>query len=551
MSHYRFACGCRFETAGDPKYPGAIPPLVLDIDNLPDCPKVWEMLSNGDCVGVFQLEGGLGRRYSKKLRPENLEHMAALGAILRPGPLLSLDAEGISLTEHYCRRKNGEEPVEDFHPALGPILASTYAVMVYQESYLRIAQDIAGFSLKDADVLRKSVGSKNQALLHSLTEQFLAGCKTKGILDEEQAKTVWGWILEAGRYAFSKNHAFPYGVRGYKSAYLKCHFPVSFYARWIKWAKHRSDPQDKIRILVNDARLHGVKVESPDLLSPQLECHPSWSEGFRVKFGLTEVKGVAEKTAALLVECMHEGEKTLSLPLKDMTWTQLAVSVLARAPSVASTNLIRCGALRHWRMQRARQLEEVKAVASLTKPELAWAAQNMTGEDTVEALLERLARPKKEGGGCANKNRVQAVLSQVSLLRNPPSPLVDSPRAVERDEVALIGVALSGHRIDSCKTQPNATCREVRAGKTGECTVAGAVVALRKSQVKTGPNEGKEMARFTLNDGTCDLDVVAFSQLYEEAGYLLAEDNLVVVTGEKERNPQWDSFIARSISQAS
>jgi len=154
---YTFPCGCSFPIISQ-SADGVMPLLEIDHENLPrSCPATWELLGKGLTKGIFQLESPLGRQWTKKLKPESLDHMSALGAILRPGTLRAVDENGVSLTQHYCRRKNNEEPVASYHPAIDPILATTYGVMVYQEQAMAISSTVAGFTDIEADILRKCV----------------------------------------------------------------------------------------------------------------------------------------------------------------------------------------------------------------------------------------------------------------------------------------------------------------------------------------------------------------------------------------------------------
>jgi intein/homing endonuclease len=197
MRRFEFDCGCSFPMTGDK--------IKLDIEKVPlNCKRTWDLISSGLTKGVFQLESGLGKHWTKKLKPENMEHLSALGAILRPGVLRAVDENDISMTEHYCRRKNGEEPVEYFHPALKPILKTSYGVLIYQEQAMAIAKDIAGFNLQEADELRKCITgdslfiSKNRGYI-TLRDMIRKGYKNDYFLtmtetgqqDWKQIEKVW------------------------------------------------------------------------------------------------------------------------------------------------------------------------------------------------------------------------------------------------------------------------------------------------------------------------------------------------------------------------
>ena len=162
-----FECGCKFEVhSGDIIYDPNIETLPLS------CEHTWDMISEGNTKGVFQLESQLGRSMSEKVKPRNIEELSDLIAIIRPGCMEAI-VDGKSLTQHYIDRKHGIDPVEYFHGALEPILSSTYGILVYQEQALLIARDIGGFDLQEADILRKAIGKKNVSLMAELRNQFI------------------------------------------------------------------------------------------------------------------------------------------------------------------------------------------------------------------------------------------------------------------------------------------------------------------------------------------------------------------------------------------
>lgn len=198
-----FECGCEF-----PIKDGKLV-FCADLHNPRNsidlsCPATYKIMSDGYTQGIFQLESPLGTKWCRKLKPENIEHISALGAILRPGALECVDEEGISTTEHYCRRKNGLEEIQSYHPVMDEILQPTNSLMIYQESMIKIAQKCAGFSLSEADTLRKAVGKKLPELMAQVKKLFYERAKDFGILSEHQIEEVWGWIEKSQRYSFNK-----------------------------------------------------------------------------------------------------------------------------------------------------------------------------------------------------------------------------------------------------------------------------------------------------------------------------------------------------------
>ncbi len=198
-----YSCGCRFAIDENDE-------LVFSADTHDpkntinfSCPETYRVLADF-AQGVFQLESPLGKSFVKKLKPENLEHIGALGSILRPGSLENKDENGISTTEHYVKKKNGLEEVKSYHPVIDNILSGTYNEMIYQEQAMEIAKECAGFTLMDADMLRKAIGKKIPEEMAKCKVMFLEGAKKAGVLSDEQAIEVFGWIEKSQRYSFNK-----------------------------------------------------------------------------------------------------------------------------------------------------------------------------------------------------------------------------------------------------------------------------------------------------------------------------------------------------------
>lgn len=197
----QFNCGCSFDY--NPKDESIIFDYNIENINI-DCEKTWSLIGEGNTKGVFQLESRLGSTMAKQLKPENIEQLSALISIIRPG---ALDAvrDGKNVTNHYVDKKNGLESIDYFHPALEPSLKTTLGEMIYQEQAMQIAKDIAGFDLKEADNLRKTIGKKLADKMAAMKSKFLEGCKAKNIVNEKEAEQIFGWIEKGQRYSFNKS----------------------------------------------------------------------------------------------------------------------------------------------------------------------------------------------------------------------------------------------------------------------------------------------------------------------------------------------------------
>ena len=204
MKKFQFPCGCSFNQMSDSikDYDG-LPPLDFDFYNIPlNCTATLELISSGRTVGVFQLENNLGQAYSKRLQPENIDHIAALGAILRPGCLQCM-SEDKSMTMHYIDRKNGIEDVKYINERVKKYLEDTYGIMVYQEQMIAIAKELAGYNPKQANALRKNCAKKDVSALFAMEDSFVEGCVKNG-LSEEDGRKIFNEIKASGRYSFNR-----------------------------------------------------------------------------------------------------------------------------------------------------------------------------------------------------------------------------------------------------------------------------------------------------------------------------------------------------------
>jgi DNA polymerase-3 subunit alpha len=260
----------------------------VDTSNIPlDDEETYAMLQKGDTTGVFQFESSGMRRYMKDLKPHSLEDLIALVALYRPGPM--------ELIPSFINRKFGKEKVTYIHPKLEPILKNTYGIGVYQEQMMRIASDLAGFSLPEADTLRKAIGKKIEKLLNEQKKRLIAGMIANGI-DEKSAQKIWDLFPAFARYGFNRSHAACYAMIGYQTAYLRAHFPVEFMTALLN---NYSGDVDRISFLVNESKKMGIDVLPPDINKSTSMFVP---EGTNIRFGLLAIKNIGQGIAEALVE---------------------------------------------------------------------------------------------------------------------------------------------------------------------------------------------------------------------------------------------------------
>lgn len=398
MEYHTFPCGCRWPIVGPPPSPGTLPLMLIDLDprngKVPyTCAATWDLISRGETKSVFQLEQDLGRQWAKEMKPTQLEHLSALGALLRPGCLRAEMEPGVSMTSLYCKRKNGEKSVDSYHPKLDPILEKTYNVLTYQEQSMRIGREIAGFDLKNVDRLRKAIGKKDQKEMAEVRELFLAGAKEKAVVPYETAEIIWGWIQKSGRYQFNKAHSYSYGVVGYLTAYCKVHFSVQYLCSCISSAHQKSDGQDEVRELIFDARLHDVSVNLPDIAA--LEAHAQ-TDFKATTFGLADLKNIGDKQVARLVDAVRAAEANIGKPITAWLWYDFVVRFAANIPINVLQRFARCGVLRRFGISRNRALHELTQWAELTEKEQTWIQERATWFQTLTEAFVALGQPRKQ-----------------------------------------------------------------------------------------------------------------------------------------------------------
>jgi len=261
-------------------------------------------LCRGDSIGVFQLEGGPMRSLMRSLAPDSFDDVAALVALYRPGPMAA------NMHKDYADRKNARKPVTYLHPDLEPILADTYGLMIYQESVMRVAQKFAGYTLAEADNLRKACGKKIRSLIQAEREKFVAGCVTEGY-EEKLGTQLFDIIEPFADYAFNKSHSYGYGLVAYQTAWLKAHYPVEYLAALLTSVK---DDKDKTAIYLGECRTLGIEVLVPDINISAAEFTPLVGEDGkrRIVFGLAAVRNVGEGLVERIV-----AERTENGPFVD------------------------------------------------------------------------------------------------------------------------------------------------------------------------------------------------------------------------------------------
>jgi DNA polymerase-3 subunit alpha len=337
--------------------------IAVDLDMLPwDDEGVYELLKRGDTVGVFQLESEGMRRTLTAVKPTKFEDIIALVSLYRPGPMDNIPLFG--------KRKSGEVAIEYPHPKLEEILAETYGIFVYQEQVMQAAQILAGYSLGDADLLRRAMGKKIQSEMDAQRQRFVDGCKQVSGIEAAKANELFDLIDKFAGYGFNKSHAAAYALLAYQTAWLKTHYPEEFYAASMRFDMHQSE---KLAVFVDDMRKNGKVLLPPDVNASRADfaVEPT-DEGYAVRYALAGIRNVGEKAMGALVAEREVGGNFASLE-----------DVFRRAPE---------GSLN-------RRLVEALAQAGAFDELHANRAQVFTNAELLLSVADSAARERSSGQG--------------------------------------------------------------------------------------------------------------------------------------------------------
>ena len=472
---------------------------AIDLATLPgDDPDTFRMLARGEALGVFQLESSGMRELLTKIRPDRFEDLSAIVALYRPGPL------GSGMVEQFVERKHGRQPITYIHRSLEPILRETKGVIVYQEQVMRIANVLGGFSLNEADTLRKAMGKKKPEVMAKFREKFRTGCVKNGI-PLEAADEIWTQMEFFAGYGFNKSHTVAYAIVTYQTAYMKRHHPHAFMAALLTC---ESGDRDKLSEYIDECRRMGIKVLPPDVSRSE---HDFSVDGDAIRYGLGSVKGVGEAAARAIVAAREGRGGAGGGPFA-------SVFDLCERVDAKTLNRGTLEALAHGGAFDSTGVRRAQVIEVLDRA-LALAAEVHADRSVGQMGLF--------GGGTAAADGAHAYPAV------PEWPLQDL-LAKEKD---ALGYYVTSHPLAKHEavlrrltTATSATLKD--AVEKAEVRVGGLVSGLRTSIVKSGPNEGKKMAFFRLDDFAGSSSCVMFSKAYAEHASLLTNDRVVVLEGD-------------------
>jgi DNA polymerase-3 subunit alpha len=460
----------------------------IDIDAIPlDDPEVFRLFQEGRTKGVFQFESGGMVDLLRKARPTQFEDLAALNALYRPG---ALDA---GMVDEYVKRKNGKT-VKYLVPVMKDVLEETYGVIVYQEQVMQIAQKVAGHSLGQADLLRKAMGKKDAEVMAKERGGFVSGAVANGF-DKKKANEIFDYIEPFARYGFNKSHSVAYALVAYQTAWLKVHYPRHFMAALLSSEMDRTDAVVKF---IGEAKQMGIEVLPPDVNESNMYFTVV---GPNIRFGLGAVKGVGESAVeSILIARQKLGRYSSLLEFCE------EVDLRACNKKVLEA-LIKSGSFDFIGLTRRALFDQL---------------------DSTADSAQRAKDEKERGQNSLFGMFAAAAPASQSQARNAPEWQEDERLRYEKE---TLGFYITGHPLnqfnDELKLFSNASTDTLYRHIDEVVNIGGIVSQIKKSKIKKGPNEGKMMAKFFLDDQAGSVEVVVFSDLY--AKYMRWLDNGVAV----------------------
>src|SRR5690348_10413426 len=458
--------------------------IEIDLSAIPlDDKNTYELLARAEAVGIFQLASAGMRRALIDMRPDRFEDLIALVALYRPGPMANIPT--------YCARKLGTEPIEYLHPKLEPILAPTYGVIIYQEQVMQAAQILAGFTLGQADLLRRAMGKKIRKEMQAQRNDFVAGCVERGV-ERYQADAIFDLLERFAEYGFNKSHAAAYALVAYQTAYMKANFPVEFLAATMTLDMGNTDKLAEFRA---EAERLGIKVDAPSVNQSGVDFEV---DGNTIIYALAALKGVGRQAVEAIIAARENGS------FADLA--DFAARVNPRAVNKrVLESLAAAGAFDVFEKNRARVFAGLDAVL----------ARAQRAHDTATIGQSELF------AGGATREQI-------------PLPQIESwlPAERLRREYEAVGFFLSGHPLDDyaavlkkLRVQPWAEfARAVKAGAT-----AGRVAATVVSRTERRTRTGSKMGIIGLSDPSGHFEAVVFSEGLAEHRDLLEPGNAVLL----------------------
>jgi len=482
----------------------------LDLKTIPmDDRESYALMARGDTIGVFQLESAGMQRYLKQLKPTQFEDIIAMVALYRPGPM--------QFIPQFIEGKNGLTIPSFLHPKLESILGQTYGIILYQEQTMRIAQELAGFSMAEADSLRKAIGKKIKELMMASKQKFIDGCVKNGI-SKKNAQEIWSWIEPSADYSFNKSHAACYAMVAYQTAYLKAHFPVEFMAALITSEKN---DVERVGYLIGECKNMGIEVLAPDI-----------NESFygftvipgvnKIRFGLSAIKNVGENTVSEVVSI-----RKTNGPFSDIFDFMKRIN-----PKVINR----------------------KSLEALIK---AGAFDAMAERNTLLFNIEKLLEIGRENEKSKSNGQRDLFggMSGNGSSKSSSYSLAPAKNATEPEKLGwekeLLGLFVTSHPLEAkeYREKMENKCLKITRIKENPAArlvkIGGMISSLKKIITKTG----KPMLFMSVEDLTDKIEVVVFASAMEKNPAACVESKVVFVYGRVDNRDGETKIVADTVEE--
>ena len=466
----------------------------IDIENIPfDDQSVYKLFTKGLTIGIFQFESSGMREFLKKLKPTVIEDLIAMNALYRPGPMNNID--------DFIKRKHGKKEIQYLHPSMENILQETYGIIVYQEQVMQIANEIAGFSLAEADIMRRAMGKKIKKLMDELKVKFIDGAQNKNNIDPEIARQIYELIEKFAEYGFNKSHSTAYAYVAYQTAWLKTHYPAEFMS-----ANLTSEMSniDRVVILINECRKMKIDVNPPDVNVSSIDFRPVNDK--TISFGLNAIKNVGTKALEQIIESRKDKKKYESI--FDFT----ANVALKTVNKKVLESLIMSGAMDSLDGNRAQKFNEIEVALKYGQSE-----QDAKSKNQVDLF-----------GGAEGSTSNQSMVPTLSNLEEwPESKMLENEKEV-------LGMYISGHPLlkyaDDLEEHSNFDFTEkLNPRSQNKVRIGGAITDLKLHFDK----KNNQMAFFKLDCLGGQAEILAFSSVFSRYKDLVKNDNVVFVKGKQ------------------
>ncbi len=478
--------------------------IKIDIDSLDmNDTKTYELFSAGNTIGVFQFSRPKMREYLTKLKPQNINDLAAMNALYRPGPM--------DLIPDFIDRKYGKKEVTYPHPKIESILKETYGVIVYQEQVMQIVREVAGYSLAKADVVRRAMGKKDEKLMKEQEKEFITGAVSNGF-DRKTAKEIFRLILKFADYGFNKSHSVAYSILAYYTAYFKTHYPLEFMTAQLNC---RKDDMDEMVLLINDARRMGINICRPDINKCFADYTIDETEDNKILYGLSSIKNIGEAAVRNFVKEREENGKFEHF----VDFCTRVDTRLVNKKTIEA--LIYAGAFDSIEPNRRKLFDNYDMVV-----------QRFSYKSSSPSQSSLFSGIKQQGAA--------------NLLDTPEYNSIRDWSEKEKlsHEKSVLGLYLSSHPLKEYEEEINSLAT-LRFGDIGDVeeekidfsklTRVKMCGIISKYQVKQS-KKGNKFATFILEDFTGHGECIVFGKNFDNLKDKLHNDNIMCVVGKAEEN---------------